>query len=126
MTLAIDISWPVAIPLPFVDYSGTPKNTTIVSATENAIIIRRSRFTRSYTAISVSWVLTREQYEAFQEFFADTLGNGVSQFKLELRYPLNSALTWWAVRFEDGYESDYDDGMWRVETMLLLVNPVTF
>lgn len=126
MILQVDIDWPVALPLPFLEYSGEPRNGTLVSPTDAAAISRRSRFERSYTTLSVAWVFTDAQYQSFKTFFATTLGNGTAQFAIELRFPLNSGLTEWSVRIEDGYTAAHEEGMWRVQATLDLVNPVLF
>ena len=126
MTLDTEISWPAAIPLPLIDYSGGPRNGTIVSDVNSGAIERRSRFERSYAEIEATWRLTGTQYVTFKAFFSDTLGDGTAQFKLELRYPNNSVLTEWAVRFLGGYAAQYLNGMWEIKTTLDVINPVVF
>lgn len=126
MTLPLDITWPAALPLPFLDYSGQAVNGTLVGTARNIVIERRSRFERSYREVGVEWRFDPEQYEAFKAFFYTTLGNGTAQFKIELRFPLNSDLTEWAARIAGGFDSVYDEGVWRVAASMDLVNPVEF
>lgn len=123
MILTIDNEWPGTLPLPFIDYSGVPLNTTIFSPDITYHVERRSRFTRSYYLLSVRWNFNDDQFEAFKAFL-DEIGNGTAQFKIELRFPKNTALTEWSVRLEDRYEADYDDGIWTVTAGLELVNPI--
>jgi hypothetical protein len=69
----------------------------------------------------VSWVLGLVEHDDFATFFETTLSNGAAVFALDLKYPRNSTLEEWAVRFIGGYESDYLDGMWQVSAALDLV-----
>lgn len=126
MILTVTKVWPPAIPLPMVDYSGEPRNSTIASPDKDTIVLRRSRFGRSYASLAVTWTLTAAQYTAFKSFYVNDLGCGASQFMVELRYPQNSALSEWAVRIANGFEASYQDGMWVVMGVLDIVNPVTF
>lgn len=120
--LTIDIVWPAELPLPFVDYAGANRNATISSSFDDGPIVRRSRFDKFYVPASVSWRLTEAQYAAFQTFFADTLGNGAAAFSLELRYPKNSALSVWMVRFIGGYSCEYLEGIWSVTGRIDLID----
>jgi len=126
MTLTINNEWPAELPLPLIDYSGTPRNGTIRSPDETPIAVYRQRFTRSYNTLNVGWCFTEEQFDRFQNFVLYDLGNGTAQFKLELKFPKNSALTEWAVRFEASYEAEHDDGVWKTTAALELVNPIIF
>lgn len=126
MILQMDIEWPASLPLPFIDYSGNPRNATITTPSENPSIVHRQRFTRSYSDLSVVWHFDDDQLAIFTNFVSETLGNGTAQFKMELKYPLNSALTEWAVRLGGGYESTYEDGVWKVMAGLELMNPINF
>lgn len=123
MELQIELEWPEDLPLPRETFSGDPRNSTIVSQSESVVIARRSRFTRTYATLTVMWVLTDAQYRAFKDFFADDLGNGTAQFKMDLLYPANSELKAWAVQFEEGYEASYEEGMWTIQSQLNLVGP---
>jgi len=124
MELALETVWPADLPLPKVDYTGLPRNTTLVSKRDSAYITRRSRFECTYAMLSVSWCLTNDQLEDFETFFTGELDNGIAQFKIELRYPENSALKEWAVRFDEGYSTTYEDGTWLVQASLDLVGPI--
>lgn len=126
MNLTVDLTWPEDLPLPDINFSGVPRNSTLVSPAENASIARRSRFERSYSVLTVGWTFTVAQNAIFKAFFLDDLGNGSAQFKIELRHPLQSALTWWEVRFAEGYQETYDDGFWTVQASLELTNPIAF
>lgn len=126
MILTVTNEWPATLPLPSVDYNGAPYNSTLVSPIENAAIERRSRFTRSYCGVSVQWVFTDEEYQDFRAFVKGDLGNGAAVFKIELRFPKNTELTAWAVRFSAGFEADFDEGYWTVQATLETVNPIIF
>ncbi len=126
MNLELDVSWPATLPLPKIDFSGVLRNSTLASPPESAAIARRSRFQRVYSTLSVAWVLTPAQNAIFSDFFLNDLGNGTAQFQIELLYPSNSVLTWWAARFGAGYQASYDDGFWTIQASLELVNPVAF
>ncbi len=123
MELALETAWP-DLPLPKVEYNGFPRNSTLVSKRTSSYITRRSRFERSYALLSVSWCFTDSQLETFETFFATELDNGIAQFKIELRYPRNSALKIWAVRFHEGYTTSFEEGTWMVQASLDLVSPV--
>jgi hypothetical protein len=125
MNIQIDTPWPATLPLPTIDYAGTPINSTLFSATQSDKIDRRSRTTRTYVSIKVTWALDDTEYSAFKEFFKTTLDIGTSQFSIELRYPKNSVLTTWAARFSEGYQVDYGDGVRIIGAQLDLVNPHT-
>jgi hypothetical protein len=126
MIMQVDIEWPANLPLPLLDYSAQPANGTLVSEPSEAVRIARSRFQRTNAAISVSWNFTAAEYSSFKAFYDATLGNGCAQFSLSLRYPLNSELTDWMVRFVGDYQSEYLDGTWGVRANLDVVNPVVF
>src|SRR6266567_3764923 len=120
MTPQVDVSWPVdLLPLPSLDFSSAPRNATIVSPAENVAIVRRSRFERSYAVLTVGWKFKGAQIQIFKDFFYSDLGNGIDQFKIELRYPKASELTFWAVRFVGGYQTSCEDGKWWETTAQL-------
>lgn len=122
--LDLQAKWPVAIPLPFLDYAGRPRYSTISSPIANGFISRRSRFTKGNLSISVSWILTMEEYDIFRDFYRDALGNGTAIFELELKYPKHSTLTAHAVRFRGGYTATPNDCIWNITTELDVVNPI--
>lgn len=113
------------LPLPLVEYQGDPRNATLISSGgNNPKMIRRSRATWGYQRLGVSWVFTPRQYYAFQAFYNVDLGNGVAAFRIPLRYPLNSELTEWVVRFfGDGFDARYLDNNWSVESEIELLGP---
>lgn len=110
MTITVDIVWPETLPLPFLDYSGTPQNASISSDAESPRAYRRSRFFTAYEGIDVEWRLDSTQLAAFETFFYDTLGNGAASFQTDLLYPQNDAVESWIVRFVGGYSCDLSDG----------------
>ena len=118
MIITAEIEWPATLPLPFFEFSGTEVNASISSPLESPRIHRRSRFTVNSSTHSVRWVLTEDQLEEFQDFFLTTLGNGVSCFSIDLRFPRISELTNWLVRFEGGYAITKSDGLPVVEAAL--------
>jgi len=124
MILQVDNTWPTSLPLPKIEFSGNPRNATITSPTESAAISRRSRFDRSYSTLSVTWCFTGDQIQIFDAFFSDDLGNGTAQFKIELRFPETSSLTEWSVRFQGGYQREYDGGHYYVKSILELIERV--
>lgn len=123
MIIPIEESWPESdIPLPFVDFNGIFRNATIATSDDQIVLIeKRSRLKTSYDQIYVNWVLTRSQYAAFQHFFLDDLGNGVAKFTIPLRYPKNTELRTWIVRFVAGYQPNEQDGVWTVFANLDLI-----
>jgi len=124
MTLSLDVAWPTDLPLPSIEYGAGPINATLVSSPKLIATLRRSRFTKSYSQLAVTWMLTSAQYVAFKTFFRDTLGNGVAWFPLELRYPMNSALTTWVVQFAGALSVTYMEGLWQVQARIQLINEV--
>ena len=123
MTTAVDNTWPSTLPLPFIDYSGAPRNQTIFSPDLAFGVERRSRFTRSYCQLSVVWHFSDSQMEAFKAFLA-ALGNGAAVFSIELKFPRNTELTDWCVRVESSYNATFEDGVWIVQVGLELLYPV--
>lgn len=120
--LTINQSWPATLPLPFIDFEGYPTPSTLTGTLREGNILRRRRFTSSYVGVQVRWHFDANQFQTFESFFSVTLHCGVSQFLLTLRYPQNTELTSWAVRFVEGYESlPFDDSRWEVRAPLLLV-----
>lgn len=123
--IPLAFSWPAALPLPLIDYSGKPRTTTVASPTDNAQIKRRSRSDKTYVSASCSWVLDIAQMDSFKTFFEDTLGNGAAAFSIELRYPRNSTLDFWETRFTGEYQATYQDGLWQVSAELDILNLVS-
>lgn len=117
------ILWPDdEIPLPYVDVQGQPQHATLASGLHQMRIQRRNRF-RSFTvSLSVRWVLSILQYDAFKLFYRTELTNGAAQFSIHLRYPYNSALTQWKVRFIGNHAATHDEGHWIVEATLELLS----
>ena len=116
------IDWPTSLPLPFVEYAGEPRNATLVSQQlRGGDEERRSRFTSSFVQVQAIWVFNETQLTAFRTFFTTTLYNGAHAFKIELRYPKNSALDEWAVRFLGDVTFDNDTNMWQVSAALDLI-----
>lgn len=116
------ITWPATIPLPFVDYVGEPRNATLVSQQlRGGDEERRSRFTASFVQVNAVWVLNETELAAFRTFFTTTLCNGACAFAIELRYPKNSVLEEWAVRFLGDVAFDNDTNMWQVSAVLDLI-----
>jgi hypothetical protein len=129
--IQIDIVWPdgsgsdgALLPLPYVDYGGANRNSTIISSLEGGPYARRSRFSKYYVAASVSWRLADAELADLRTFFESTLGNGSSAFGIELRYPKNSALSTWLVRFVGGYSAEFMEGLWAVSSRLELLEKV--
>lgn len=120
--IVVNNSWPESLPLPFVDFSGSPRDTTLTSPeTDPAKIRRRSRYTKNYHSLPVKWVFTTAEYNTFKSFFKNTL-RASSAFSIELRFPKNSALSEWIARFiSDGFEATPEEGMWVVDALLDLV-----
>lgn len=121
--IIIDNEWPATIPIPYVDFSGSPRNRTIVGDPSAGRVNRRSRMQTGYSSLSVTWKLTEAQFELFKSFFTDDLEMGCAQFKIELRFPRHTTLTEWIARFIDGFEASPigDDGNWEVTASLDLV-----
>jgi hypothetical protein len=116
------IAWPtdrIAIPVP--DYNAGPRNATISSAPGYPVTFHRSRFQKSYVVLRVGWFLDESQNNALKSFFFYTVYNGTAPFSLELRYPQNSALATWMVRFLEGLEMEHIDGGWKVTGTLELI-----
>lgn len=109
------------LPLPLRAYAASPRNATLAGDLNNAHIARRSRFKTSYSTLNVQFTFTVEQYDLFKNFFFQTLGNGCAQFRIALRYPENSAVKYWNVRFVSDYSADWLDGRWGVTAQIDLI-----
>ena len=123
MTITLDLEWPATLPLPVINFAGQPRNATIFSPETSYLITRRSRFVTPYGQLAVNFVFNMLQYEIFKSFWRDDLGNGTAQFKMELRYPKNSGLNEWAVRFSTRYEATLTDNFWTVSVSLDVIGP---
>lgn len=115
------IAWPSSIPLPFVEFAGQSRHSTIASPFSQGRIDRRSRYSMPYGSMVVRWVLDPAQWTAFRTFFETTLGNGISLFTIELRHPKHSELVEWVVRFVGSYQSRNLEGLWAVDAELDLI-----
>lgn len=123
-TLAIITKWPeattadtdeVLLPLPDLEYTGGPRDSEIESKTSAQVIARRSRSTKVYPMATLTWIFTQVQYYAFLDFYEHGLGLGTAAFRINLRYPYNSDLTEWVVRFMgEGFSARQLDGAWQV------------
>jgi len=124
MNVQVNNVWPSTLPLPHIDYSGGPTMGALVSDRTHGRLARRRRFYPAYQNFQVQFVLTPFQHDIFRAFHLDDLGNGTSTFALELRYPKNSAVTNWQVRFLGEIRSTYNDGSWMVDATICLLHPV--
>lgn len=124
MTTAIpvDITWSAALPLPVREFEGQTRNTTIGPSNEAQKVTQRSRYSKAYYILGVSWIFTLSEHETFKFFFDETLYNGAAAFEMDLRYPLISQLNAWVVKFTGGYKATYLDGNWRVDAEIELVH----
>lgn len=125
MDVPVTISWPPQFPLPHVDFTGGPLNTNLTGGQEMGITLRRRRFTATYQQLQVRWVMTPLTYRTFNAWFVTTLKNGAASFAIELRYPKESELTQWQVRFFSSIRATYADALWMVEATLFLLRRVT-
>lgn len=117
------IYWHGTLPLPLVDYSGHPTHVSIASSSESAKLARRRRFRASGAEANLSWVFTVDEYDIFKAYYLTDLDLGAAEFQMELRYPLNSSLTLWIVKFIGQYEASYIDGNWLVKCTAQLLHP---
>lgn len=112
MSVAIGIthSWPVTLPLPFIDHTGASRVPTLVSPESSAKIRRRKRWNQAYATANVTFKFSSAQWVTFIAFWDTTLGSGTAKFSVELRYPKISQLDTHIVRFLGSLEvSDRDD-----------------
>jgi len=118
------VLWPSDLPLPYVDAQGQPQHATLAGGVQQMRIQRRNRFRSHTVSFSVRWVLSIAEYDSFKAFYRDELYNGIAQFSLSVRYPYNSGLTEWRVRFLGNYAGVYQEGVWAVEATLELLSQV--
>lgn len=125
--LRISTEWPSTLPLPFVEYRGSSDVATLHSPLSSGRLKARERFTKPYVRATFEWNFTETQYSAFLTFFLDTLGNGSGKFKIELRYPKNSALTEWVVRLLGALdvETTDEDANFRVRVSAQIIELTT-
>lgn len=125
-TITTNNSWPATLPLPFVDYSGVSQVPTLRSPRTSGRLKFRKRYKLTYQTLSCTWKLNWTQWQAFKTFHETTLGNGTARFEMELRYPLNSALTTWICQFIGTIEhSPILNGIREVRTQIQLYHPNT-
>lgn len=123
MRMTVDIDWPEGIPLPLLDYTGKEVTVTLVGDIDNGKIARRSRRFATHKDIQATWALTNSEYKALVEFYSNVVYGGAAAFAVELRYPLNSDLTEWQVRFTSELTTMHMEGHWMVECGLRLIRP---
>lgn len=131
--LGITTKWPESfvadtdatpLPLPFLEFSGQPRDGKLESKTTVQRILRRNRFTKSYPMMNLTWIFTQVQYHAFVEFYETDLGLGTASFRMNLRFPFNNSLTEWVVRFMgEGFSARQLDGAWQVTADAELLTP---
>ncbi len=119
LDIPLEHEWPEDLPLPFVDFAGEDRNASIASPIEASRILRRGR-SPAFPNLKVNWVLTEDQYDAFITFFR-SLGNGVSSFAIDLRFPKNSELIRWAVRLVGEIEAEMEGDFWLVSGVMDLL-----
>jgi hypothetical protein len=119
------ITWPTTLPLPFIDYTGTVRMATLSSSLQQGRIDRRQRFTVSIPTLQVQWILSAAELVAFQTFFNTTLHGGTALFEMELKYPRNTELNSWVVRFLQGYQARRVDSFWIISVPLELLRSST-
>lgn len=132
-TLGLITKWPESVtadtdvatlPLPFLEYTGEPRDSKIETKSSSPAISRRSRFTKSYPVANLTWIFTQVQYYAFVDFYSNDLGLGTASFRINLRFPLNSALTEWVARFMgEGFSARQLDGGWQVKASVEMLGP---
>jgi hypothetical protein len=120
------VEWPEQVlSLPYIDFEGKERNSTLISDPEWASLDWRSRWNKSYATLSVHWVFTDwATYETFLWFWREVLGMGTSCFSIALAYPKLSELTTWMVRFVSDLEMEVEPGSWTVHASLDLLSPV--
>lgn len=122
MDIPISNSWPETLPLPFLNYEGESRNATLFSTIESVTPERRSIRSKAFDSIIVQWHLSTVQYAAFRTFFVSSLNIGTSQFSIDLRYPKNSELAAWIVRFVGGFNAQWINGKFVISAKLDLFN----
>lgn len=125
MNREADETFPETIPLPYYEYAGQVRNSTIVAPDERIASSRRSRTTPNFATLQVRWILSIAQYAAFRAFVEKNLGNATALFNIQLRYPSNLYLDGWIVRFTGGkYLAAFVENKWNLEATLDLVRQV--
>lgn len=132
-TLTMTRKWPESVtadtdvtplPLPYLEYTGEPRNSKVESKSSVLKIGRRSRFTKNYPMANLTWVFTQVQYYAFVEFYTTDLGLGTASFRINLRFPFNNFITEWVVRFVgEGFNARNLDGAWQVTAGIEMIGP---
>jgi len=115
--------WPATLPLPAIDYTGGANPPTLVSGRRAAHFKRRRRWVQTYSTLTVRWKLTREEYTEFKAYWQDTLGHGSANVEIELKYPKQSALDEWVVKFlSDLSVTTEDNSVINVSATIQLLN----
>lgn len=121
LTQGSESSGGVGLPLPLRSYEAGPRNATLADDLTMPKLARRSRLKTSYTTLNVEFVFSLSQYDLFQSFWFNTLFNGTAVFRIPLRYPENSVLTYWNVRWIGNFMAKYLDGNWSVKGQFDLI-----
>jgi hypothetical protein len=120
-----EIYWPETLPLPHLDFAGSSRNATLQSPEEfQARIYRRQQRTATYLPCRLVWNFDAWEFHTFEQFAGEVLYNCAHPFNIQLRYPKNSVLSGWVVRFISGYETDVIDRMWTVTAEIVLMRPI--
>lgn len=89
--------WPPSLPVPprLRDHRERPPQLTLRSSVDSGPAKVRRRNTANVRTISVSFVFTWDEWEAFDEFFLETIAGGALPF--ELKRPMTGVITQWRI-----------------------------
>jgi hypothetical protein len=120
----ISIAWPSSLPVPHIDYTATAGVGTVNSDQDSLFIARRRRNSTTFPALSVKFVFTPVEYAQFRSFLRYDLFNSAAMFGIDLLWPKTSAVTSWICKFRRGMTTNFENGIWTVEAVLLLYQRV--
>ena len=110
-------NWP-NIKMPVMPFSEELEDVSLVSPTENGMVISRPKFTRQRNTFNLQWTaLPTTDYSILKKFYIDMLG-GSSSFMWS--HPITGTI--YEVRFSGAFNFQYDSvGLWSGSVILIEV-----
>ena len=131
----VTTAWPSSLPLPVIAFNGQGVYSTVKTDVNGLVPAFRSRFKSNYPQLTLRFALVGNQFQSFRSFYqtlvsGSGLWNGICSFAIPLRFPYNTALLDWAVRFVDAYDATafspgWSKALWTVEANVELLYPMT-
>ena len=113
------MTYPAALPAPAAEGYGIEPIDPVIRTDMDAGPIRaRRRYTNAPSRVSVTWVLTRQQFAVFEAWHKHTLQDGAASFSCPMDNG-QGVTTWSGVRFAEMWKAQrLSPNSWRVQATL--------